>query len=164
MEQHYLHSALREEYIEYRFLAELTGYAWSRGRIIEVMRAATDAFGYDLVLSEGAITRHVQLKASVSGGRAASQKIGISLAEKASGCVIWIEVESDTLIPTGFRWFGGAPNRPIGDLGTRVAKHTKADSTGKKAERSAHRIVPKGSFDAIDSIEGVFARLFDETE
>ena len=89
-EKHSLRSSEREEYIEYIFLGDICSFGWMNDRFVEVARAQTDAFGYDLVLSSGGVTRHVQLKASKVDGKTAFQKISMSLTEKESGCVVWI--------------------------------------------------------------------------
>jgi hypothetical protein len=42
----------------------------------------------------------------------------------------------------------------------RVARHTKANAEGKKAERPDHRIVPRGRFEKLGSLNEVLERLF----
>jgi hypothetical protein len=106
--KHSIHSSEREEYVEYIFLAELCSYAWSVDRFVEVARAHTDAFGYDLLLSSNGIIRHLQLKSSVVGGRTRNQKVSLALEKKESGCVIWIKLDETTLKPHGYGWFGGS--------------------------------------------------------
>lgn len=90
MDKHFVHSAQREEYVEYMVLAQLCAIGWQRDRFIEVARAQTDAHGYDLVLGCHGITRHVQLKANKAGGRTRLQKINSALARKEGGCVLWV--------------------------------------------------------------------------
>ena len=159
-EKHSLRSSEREEYIEYILLAELCSYGWQNDRFVEVARAQTDAFGYDLVLSAEGYTRHVQLKASIESGKARSQKINRGLERKASACVIWMKVHPDTLRPLLFGWFGDLPGKPLPDLGQRRAKHTKGNADGKKLERPNLREVAWSSFEELKSTAEVFDRLF----
>ncbi|MBT9147438.1 MAG: hypothetical protein DDT32_01193 [Syntrophomonadaceae bacterium] len=51
--------------------------------------------------------------------------------------------------------------RPLPSLVDRkVAKHTKGDKDGVKAERRNIRVLPKGGFTRIESIENLYVRLF----
>lgn len=161
-DKHSLRSSEREEYVEYVFLAAICSYGWSIDRFVEVARAQTDAFGYDLILNSGGVTRHVQLKASVIGGSAVSQKVGLSLSEKASGCVVWIKIHPDTLAPVLYGWFGGDPNEKLPDLGDKIAKHTKANAQGAKNARSSQRVIPWNRFVQKQTTELIFDALFGE--
>jgi hypothetical protein len=42
----------------------------------------------------------------------------------------------------------------------KVAKHTKANATGKKAERPDQRIISRNRFDSLGSLDEVLERLF----
>lgn len=159
----YLNSSLREEYLEYIFLGGLCQTAWRRKEELEILRCQTDAQGYDLILEARSHQRHVQLKSSYSGARAASQKISLNLARKPSGCVVWIGFDPVDLTQTEFRFFGGKPGDPLPDLGDRIAKHTKANSKGVKLERTNLRILAKGKFEVLDSYDAVFETLFGPT-
>jgi len=163
-DKHSLHSSKREEYVEYIFLAKLCSYGWSKDRFVEVARAQTDAFGYDVVLGSGEITRHVQLKASVEGGRTARQKISKLLRDKQSGCVIWLKINPDTLKPSKYGWFGGKPNEAIPNLGSKPSKHTKANAQGEKGFRTNHLDVSWADFTKLSTIEQVFQHLFGATQ
>ena len=159
-DKHSLRSSEREEYVEYIFLAKLCSFGWSSDRFVEVARAQTDAFGYDLVLGSGDVTRHVQLKASVADGSTKSQKISKSLANKPSGCVIWMKVNPNTLEPETYGWFGGKPNDVLPDLGSKAVKHTKGNAQGEKKERPNMRQLPWRSFTVLRSAKEVFEQLF----
>ena len=105
--------------------------------------------------------RHVQLKASFRGSRTASQKLHLQLGKKESGCVVWIQFDPESLDLGPFLWFGGGPGQKLPSLSKfKVAKHTKGDATGKKAERPMIRVVPKSKFEKLSEIEEVLARLF----
>lgn len=159
-QKHSLRSSEREEYVEYIFLAALCSHGWAQDRFVEVARSKTDAFGYDLVLSSGEITRYVQLKASRMGGATRSQKINSSLAQKPSGCVVWIKVDSDTLAPRSYAWLGAGPGQRLDGLGDKIAHHTKANAQGVKNPRENIREVPERNFTNLPSIGAVFDALF----
>jgi hypothetical protein len=149
--------------VEYIFLAKLCSYGWSKDRFVEVARAHTDSNGYDLVLSEGDVTRHVQLKATKAGGRLSPQKINTALASKPSGCVVWLHVDANTLEPKRYMWFGSTPGERLPDLGTRVAKHVKGNAKGEKLDRAAIRELERSRFTEISTVDDVFETLFGNT-
>ncbi|MFY0618799.1 hypothetical protein [Shimia sp.] len=160
--KHSLHSSVREEYLEYIFLAQLCSYAWQTDQFVEVARSHTDAFGYDLVLNCNGVTRHTQLKASVAEGSRTDQSVNVALAGKESGCIVWMIVDPDTLIPQFFLWFGGKAGTPLPDLGDKLAKHTKGNAEGQKAERKNIRKLGKSKFEKLNSVGEVFSRLFEK--
>lgn len=162
-QKHSLRSSEREEYVEYIFLAALCSHGWAQDRFVEVARSKTDAFGYDLVLGSGSVTRHVQLKASRMGGATRSQKIHTALLEKPSGCVVWIKVDSDTLAPRAYAWLGAGPGQKLDSLGEKVARHTKANAQGVKNLRENVREVPERDFTPLPTIGAVFDALFGPT-
>lgn len=60
-----------------------------------------------------------------------------------------------------FLYFGAEAGKPLPSLVERkIAKHTKGNKDGVKAERKNIRVLPKGSFKTIESIEGIYAQLF----
>ena len=159
-EKHSLRSSESEEYVEYIFLAAICSHGWAEDRFVEVSRSKTDAFGYDLVLTSGTVTRHVQLKASRESGATRLQKINVALGSKPSGCVVWLKVDDTSLNPSVFAWFGDVPGKPLPDLGTRVAKHSKGNSTGEKNYRPGIREVGWGKFTYFGSIAELFVAMF----
>tara|TARA_R110002073_G_scaffold195042_4_gene354148 strand:- start:822 stop:1301 length:480 start_codon:yes stop_codon:yes gene_type:complete len=152
---------LRERIVEHVFIGEIQRWFWRNDRHdIEVLRSEFDAGGYDVVLSYGGITRHVQLKTIVEGGRAAHVSIGLRLAAKPSGCVLWIVVTEDLDI-AHYRWFGGPPGAPLPDISEfPVTRHSKGNAQGEKSERSEHRKVSKRHFRTLDRLDDVVAHLF----
>ncbi len=159
--RHSLNSSLREQFIEYVFLADLCKEMWRRKVNMDVLRAHTDQSGYDLVLEVGPLVRHVQLKASYSGASTAKQNVNLQLAEKAGGCIVWIVFDADTLETTCFRWFGSRnPHDGLPPLGERRAKHTKADSSGMKGTRQNIRTLNKGEFENIPNVSALAECLF----
>lgn len=158
---HSSHSMLRELIVEYLFIGELLRECWRVGVTdVEVLRSDTDSFGYDLVLSRGPISRHVQLKTSRYDAKTDKQKISLSLASKPSGCVIWILI-TDKLEFRSFLWFGGPPGKPLPEIIDKpIAKHTKGTSEGAKNDRLNHREIKRKEFETEDSLKGILDRLF----
>ncbi|WOI52257.1 hypothetical protein [Parvularcula sp. LCG005] len=158
---HFLYSSRREQLIEHLFLAELLRALWLR-RIYdaEVLKAEVDAAGYDVVVEVGGVLRHIQLKSRIRSGRASAVTISTALSAKPSGCVLWILFEAVTMTLGPFLFFGGGVGEKLPDLGDRTARHTKADSTGHKAERSAHRRISKSKFETLNSMDEVIDKLF----
>jgi hypothetical protein len=148
--------------IEHLFIGELLKLSWTTGTCsLEIAKPEVDYQGYDLVAEENGIIRHIQLKTSYLGARAASQKIHVSLASKPSGCAAWIYFDEGTLELGPFLFFGGAAGEPLPDLSDlRVARHTKGNAQGVKAERPRIRVVNKGQFTQYNSIEALYEVLF----
>jgi hypothetical protein len=158
---HYLHSTLREKIVEHVFVGNALRRLWQhRVTDVEVLRSEFDAGGYDLVMSHGKIVRHIQFKTTMVNGKAAFIKSSLKLMDKPSGCIIWIFV-TETLDLRSYRWLGGLPGDPLPDIrNMRVAKHSKANAKGKKAERPDQRIIPRSRFDLLSSLDEVLERLF----
>jgi hypothetical protein len=157
-----LHSTQRELLIEHFFVGELMKQMWLRSfPNLEASKPQADKGGYDLVLESGRVIRHVQIKSSGHGARVVSQKVNVKLASKPSGCVVWVRFEPENLDLGPFLRFGGTPNQPLPSLSHfRVAKHTKGNAEGRKAERPNIRVVPKSHFTSLATIDDVIDRLF----
>lgn len=156
-------SRAREQLLEHQFLGEIVRRMLLVGRRCEVLRAEFDASGHDVVLESDGVLRHVQLKAMRADGRRADVNIHTALADKPSGCVIWILVDPATLTATEFLWFGGAPGDPLPDLGDRPVRHAKGDATGAKAVRPDLREVRRSQFERVSGHEMLIERLFGTT-
>ncbi len=138
--------------LEHLFLADLLKAMWPTP--VEIMKPQVDDSGYDLVLEANGILRHIQLKSSFMGATTAFQKVHIRLGEKPGGCVVWMLFQSATLEFDSFLWFGGKPGDPLPDLNKhKVARHTKANATGHKAERPMIRVIPRGRFEPLNKAE-----------
>ncbi len=153
-------SRAREQLLEHQLLGEIARRMLLAGRRCEVLRAEFDAFGHDVVLESEGVLRHVQLKAMRADGRRADVNIHTALADKPSGCVIWMLVDPATLTATGFLWLGGAPGDPLPDLGDRPVRHAKGDATGAKAVRPDLREVRRSRFERVADHEVLIDRLF----
>ncbi len=144
-ELHYQNSSLREKIIEHVFIGDALRSLWRQGTVdVEILRSEFDAFGYDLVVERGAITRHVQLKSGIGK----PSRIGVSetLASKRSGCVVYVQV-SDGLDLGPYYWFGSPPGHPLPSIADfPFLRRTTPNSAGIKPERKRHRSVPSASF------------------
>ena len=117
MNQHYLHSSFREKLIEHLLTGELLKRSWTRGDCsLEISRPEVDRTGYDRLAECRGVIRHIQLKSAYRGSTSASQKVHVALAQKPSGCVVWVYFNEDTLELGPFLYFGGVPGDPIPDI------------------------------------------------
>ena len=160
MSQHSTNSSYREKLIEHLFVGELLKLSWlHHACALEVAKPEVDNSGYDVIVESAGLVRHIQLKTTMIGGRAASQKVHTKLAEKPSGCVVWIYFDQDTLQLGPFLYFAASATSLDG---RKVAKHTKPSKGGAKAERKSVRVVPKSSFMKFVTIEDLYTKLFGE--
>lgn len=162
MTQHTQQSSFREKLIEHLFLGELLKLSWRHyACTLEVAKPEVDNSGYDLIAETKGVVRHIQLKTSIVGGKTAVQKVNSKLAEKPSGCVIWVYVNEETLRLGPFLFFGAAAGEPLPSLVEHsIAKHAKGNKDGIKAERPNIRVLRKSDFLAVGSIEEIYDHLF----
>lgn len=157
---HSTDSSLREQYLEYGFLAALCREMWMRGQPVDVLHTRTDRNGYDLVLEANGILRHIQLKSSFAAAKTSRQTVNTRLASKPGGCVVWIRFDPATLDPVDYLWFGGAPGENLPPLGDKVAKQSRANADGLKAERLGLRVLGIIAFDRVESAKALATLLF----
>src|ERR1051325_273592 len=82
-------SVYREHLFHQLFTSELLKSGWVAGYVpIEIGHPEVDFQGYDVVLTCGHATRHVQLKAAVSDPPGAD--VHKALADKPAGCLIFL--------------------------------------------------------------------------
>lgn len=154
-------SSLREQALSHLLLWQLSAARWRSGRLdLEVLKSEVDRGGYDIVLEAAGIIRHVQLKSSIAGSKVRDVSVSTRLSDKPSGCVIWLEVNRATLEIERYFWFGGAPRSKLPELGSRISKHSRANSTGTKAERPLHRQISKSCFEPLSNAAELIVRLF----
>jgi hypothetical protein len=163
-EHAFLKSTFIEQLVEHVFISEVLQEVWySFGKTVEVLRSEVDASGYDVVFECNDILRHVQLKTSMPNAKVAGQKVNLALAEKPSGCVVWIKRHEDDesrRMKLSYLFFGGKPRERLSLAGFKVAKHAKANARGIKTERPAIRVVPKSQFEEILTTEKLVEQLF----
>lgn len=128
---------------------------------LEVAKPEVDNSGYDLIAEANGVVRHIQLKSTYHGGKAATQKVHMRLSDKPSGCVVWIYFNEDTLELGPFYYFGGKPGESLPSLeGSKTARHTKGDQDGHKAERPNLKVLNKGQFKSYKSVREIYQALF----
>jgi hypothetical protein len=152
-----IHSTLRERIVEHVFMGEALRTLWRLGITdVEMLRSEFDAHGYDLVHCRGAIVRHIQFKTQREGNVSTS----LSLAEKPSGCVIWVGIDECLNFKT-FRWLGGLPGQPLPDIrDMKVSRRQTHNKAGIRPDRPNHRKIPKRAFET--TMEDVLRKLFGE--
>lgn len=157
---HFTHSTLRERIVEHVFVGDALRALWRRGiHDVEVLRPEFDAHGYDLVMARGRIIRHVQFKAG-QAPRPRNVSLARALAEKPSGCAIWIGV-SPELEMGPFFWLGGGPGEPLPSLGAYPAsRRPTRNKEGERPLRQNHVDVPAAAFEQLSTLDDVLVALF----
>lgn len=158
-----IHSTLRERIIEHVFIGDVLRILWRHDIVdVEVLRSECDAYGYDLVFCRGPLVRHIQLK-SQGRKKISTVSVGRALAEKPSGCVIWIQLDPGTLELGPFRWFGGPPGERLPDISAYPNPlHPRHNKAGQRPPRRNHHEVPLSAFQQLRTIDELVVRLFGE--
>jgi hypothetical protein len=87
--------------------------------------------------------------------------LNIRLADKPSGCVVWVVFDEASLELGPFLWFGGPPDQPLPDIRyLPVAKHSKGNARGQKTERPNIRVLKRGAFELVASLPELVSRMF----
>ena len=144
-------------------MGELLKLSWLKYKCsLEIARPEVDNSGYDAIAEANGIVRHIQIKTSVFGGKTANQNVHLKLTSKPSACVLWIYFNEETMELGPYLYFGASePGMPMESLVDRkTAKHTKGNKEGFKAERESLRVLPKGAFKKLLSVEEVYEQLF----
>ena len=159
---HTTYSQLRESITTHAFLASIGTEIWRRGHFdAEILRAEFDAGGHDLVISANGVTRHIQLKTKNLSGKRASWGTSQRLANQPSGCVVVLHIDDENLEIRQYGLFAGPPGRPLPNItGYGETKHTKGDSTGRKAVRKDRWEVPRSKFEIFENVSGLYDALF----
>lgn len=153
-------SSYREAMLEHLLIGELMRHLWPK-RLLEVCKPQVDQAGYDLILQCDGVLRHVQRKTSKLTAKSAAVDLQVALWERPGACVIWTRFDPETLALQEFWWLG-SPAQPLPALDSLVlAKHTKGNAKGVKAQRPALRKVPKGRFKRLLSVADLVKHLFD---
>lgn len=155
-----LHSVFLEKMTEQLLVAELLQERWyGLGRKVGVLRTAVDDAGYDVVLECGGILRHVQLKSSRADSTTARQTINIALADKPSGCVVWVIREENfetRRMSLRYRFFGGSPGEPLPAIPATRRRKAKR----RQQERPNMRTINKGQFQCVHTTQHLLELLF----
>ena len=156
------HSSYREKLIEHLFVGELLKLSWLEHECgLEIAKPEVDNSGYDIIAECYGVVRHIQLKTSHTFSSTSLQKVHIKLADKPSGCVVWIIFDEDSLKFKEFLFYGEQAGEPLPNIDNlKVAKHTKGNKDGVKNERPNIRVINKGQFESINSIGSLFQKLF----
>lgn len=154
-------SSLREKMIEHVFTGELLRCLWRlRCRDIEILKAEVDRGGYDVVIEANGVVRHIQLKSSYLGSKTAEVAVHLNLLRKPSGCVVWIQFDPETMELGPYLWLGAGPGLPLAGLGDKIARHSKGNRDGHKAQRPNLRIVRKSRFTLVPTAVDLARALF----
>ena len=134
---------------------------WRHGVVnVEVLRSEFDAHGYDLVMAQGRIVRHIQFKTGTSI-KPGNVSVSHSLAEKPSGCVIWIRINKPDLDMGPFFWFGGRPGEPLPAIAHfATPKRPTHNKLGERPPKKNHRLVPGREFLKLETLDRVLETLF----
>lgn len=142
---------------EHVLLADVLTYAWYIKQVeLQVLHAEVDVAGYDLVMSDGRVIRHIQLKA----GKNSPVPISLRLCDAPSGCVVWVrlaEASAGWRPDVRYRFLGGTPGQPLdpADLGDRV---TSRPGSGKP--RLGHRDVNWTALNGPLTVPELYEALF----
>jgi hypothetical protein len=91
------------------------------------------------VMARGPIVRHIQFKTGKSA-KPDDVSISMALADKPSGCVLWICV-SDKLDMGPFFWFGNTPGKPLPPIDAYTSpKRATHKKDGERPLRKTHRL------------------------
>jgi hypothetical protein len=143
---------------EHVLLADVLTYAWYIKRVeLQVLHAEVDVAGYDLVLSDHRVIRHIQLKA----GQNSPVPISLRLCDAPSGCVVWVRLDeaSNGWRPdVRYRFLGGGPGEPLdaSDLGERVTSspRTRKPRLGHRDVNWTHLKGPLTASELYDELFG----------
>jgi len=156
-----VYSSAREKVLEHLFVGELLRCLWKRGiRNMEVLRAEVDMGGYDLVVEANKVLRYIQLKSSHRLAATANVPVNVNLEGKPGGCIVWMRFDPATVEMGPYLWFGANPGEPALSLGSKIARHSKGDKDGVKNLRPNIRVLSKGRFQKLATIDEVTDKLF----
>lgn len=141
-----------ENMVEHVFLGQLLVEMWCRhSQVVEVSKADTDAWGYDVVLSVNSVTWYVQLKTSVPAD------VNVRLFEKQQACVVAaIPCVTSEGIELGYRFWNLADmdKLPLSKRSVYRRGQTERD------DRKDHRRVAASLFEKEMPICDLATRLF----
>ncbi len=84
---------------------------------LDVLRSEVDDNGIDVVITDGKVTRYIQLKARAKGRLPVKPyQISERLLNIPGGRIVWIRYEKAKLNPVDYFYLGGTPPRAISGL------------------------------------------------
>ena len=119
------HSTFFENLLEHRFLFDLRRELVLREvpQLLNVLKSDVDAFGFDLVLSVGSRSLHVQMKTRSGSPPANSYALSEGLWRLPNSCVIWMLYDAELLEPSSYYLLGfPMPDKEAFPLATRAAR------------------------------------------
>ena len=104
----YRNSRFFENLQEHRFLCDLATHLVLREPpyLLNILKAEVDMFGFDLVLSVGEQTRHLQMKTRSGIPPSNAYQISETIWTIPGGCVVWMLYSQSTLEPTSYYLLG----------------------------------------------------------
>lgn len=142
--------------VEHVFLGQLLSEMWcAHDQVVEVSKAETDAWGYDVVLSADSITWYVQLKTSVP------VDVNVRLFEKQRACVVAaIPRVTPAGIELDYRFWraAGMEKLPFSKKSVYRRGQTARD------DRKEHRRVAASLFEKKMPISDLAKRLFSKAQ
>ena len=157
------HSHRVEAILKHAFLWRLYSELWQRqpNTKVLVFESEIDDSGFDVVVSVGTYTRHIQLKSSMVGSSTKSTPLHQSLCRLPGGCVVWMEYLRSTLEVQKYHVFAFSnPSEPLDFSNFPLAKSTRANSRGVKKLRADCHQVPKTAFHRNTSFDLILKLLF----
>ncbi|CDZ72768.1 Hypothetical protein NGAL_HAMBI2610_43950 [Neorhizobium galegae bv. orientalis] len=156
-DQHHINSSLRENIVEHLFVGAALRLLWQNGVVnVEILRSEFDAYGYDLVITAGQLVRHIQLKA---GTKLKPISVSRLLAEKLSGCIVYIEV-NDRLDLGPYYVFSSDAGERLPDISKfKTTRRATANSNGDKPLRAGHVDVPTSKFEIYQTLAELLSYL-----
>jgi hypothetical protein len=119
------HSTFFENLLEHRFLFDLRRELVLREipQLLNVLKSDVDAFGFDLVLSVGSRSLHVQMKTRSGNPPANPYVLSEGLWRLPNSCVIWMLYDAELLEPSSYYVLGfPMPDIELFPPSTRVAR------------------------------------------
>jgi len=151
-----------EKTLQHMLLARLSQVVWKKkkSKLLEIATAEIDNKGFDVVLTVGKVTRHVQLKCLKLGGKRSHIDINVGLFDKSSGCVLVCEYDPSNLEFISFYFFGNLPGRRLPDIRKLPVALNPRRSLKGRTPRKNVRNIPKRDFERIVTIEEIVEKLF----
>lgn len=157
-------SSYVENVLRHSLVAGLSSAQWMRDprAVLEVFNSEVDSAGFDLVLGLGSRLRYIQLKQAHADKVPTHCSVRLEFASVPGSCVVLMSYDIQDLRLTQFRFLGGAPSAPIGDISSlkpsRVPGRRNAEGVPKV--RQGYRDVPVGHFQGPFTLDELLSKLF----